>query len=446
MPKPLRETISQAPLVEALPGADGTIPMQFISPGWGSSGHYSAEVLKEAADAGLFAAGTHMHLDHSSRSEDRDRPERSVRTIGAVLTEDGRWDEQRQAVVGPVKLMAPHAELIEALAPYIGLSISGSATDITIGTAEGRKGPIIEGLAQVDSIDFVTHAGRGGMVLLESARPSTVNALAIGHGIEEATANDTREQLQTLLRDAYSGDKTYVWVRDFDESTVWFEIDSPNVSGTYAHTYTSDDAGATALTGEATEVRMVTTYVPVTQATTTGSTESTPTRVPAARPDGTTHTPESEEDTMPNIQIEEAEHARLVETAGRATAAEQERDQLRAERDQLRARETAVGHARSRVTAANAALPAAAVERVVAEAVRDLPLTDAGQLDTAAFDTRVDEARKAEETYLASIAPAAGSTAVTGFGASAPAGGAVTETKPRTANPWGRPLTETKGA
>jgi hypothetical protein len=123
--------------------------------------------------------------------------------------------------------MGPHAELIESLAPYIGVSISGSATDITIGEAEGRTGPIIEGLAHVDSVDFVTHAGRGGMVLLESARPSLVNARAVGTASPRPPSTTPARQLQTVLRDAYGGDKTYVWVRDFDDTTVWFEVEVP---------------------------------------------------------------------------------------------------------------------------------------------------------------------------------------------------------------------------
>jgi hypothetical protein len=51
------------------------------------------------------------------------------------------------------------------------VSILGDATDIYEGEAEGRRGRIIEGLAKVHSVDFVTRAGRGGQVLqvLESA-------------------------------------------------------------------------------------------------------------------------------------------------------------------------------------------------------------------------------------------------------------------------------------
>jgi hypothetical protein len=196
---------------------------------------------------------------------------------------------------------------------------------------------------------------------------------------------------------------TYVWVRDFDDSTVWFEVDGPGSdSGLYAQGYTADESGAVALTGDRTEVRVVTTYVPVT------------------RPGSTTAT-ESQEDTMPNI--EEARLRQLETDAGRVPTLESERDTAVAERDtlrtenaQLRARESAVTHARTRVTTANAGLPAATVERIVTQATATIPLTEAGQLDTAALDTAVDNARTAEETYLAGLAEAAGVGSITGFG------------------------------
>lgn len=401
MPKPLHES-THLTLEAAADGAPAhRRPIQIITPGWGSSGYYSAEVLERAATERVIPAGTHMYLNHASATERHDRPERDVEKIAAVLVEDARWDGTR--LLANADLVGPHAELIESLAPYIGVSISGSATDVTIGEAEGRTGPIIEGLAHVDSVDFVTRAGRGGMVLLESARPSLVNAAAVGHGIAEATANETREQLQAVLRDTFAGEKSWVWVRDFDDTTVWYEHETPDGSGTYGLTYEVADDGAVTLSGSPVEVRPQTQYVPVNPAGQSITTE------------------ESQEDAMPNI--EESELSRLREDAGRVTAleerattAERERDEARTESNTLRARESAVTHARTRVTAANATLPAATVDRIVAEATRTVPLTDAGQLDTTALDTSVDTARTAEEAYLAGLAEAAGVGSISGFG------------------------------
>ena len=401
MPKPLRE---RGRLLEATSTDSGAVrrPIQIITPGWGSSGYYAAEVLQEAAANKVIPAGTHMYLNHASESERTDRPERDVRDIAAVLVEDARWDGQR--LIAEADLLGANGELIEASGPYIGVSISGSATDISIGEAEGRKGPIIEGLAHVASVDFVTHAGRGGKVILESARPSVVNAAAVRHGVDEATVNDTRDRLSDVLRDTYKGERVYVWVRDFDDSTVWFELESPDDSGLYAQTYSGDD-GVVALTGERTEVRVVTNYVPV-------------------NPAGRNTTQESKEDTMP--QIEEGRLAQLEEAAGRVTTLENERDTAVREAADARrelAAERAVNRARTLIST-NEARRTAGVEFTSLEErglLAGLTLGEDGQLDEAAFTTAV-------ETAVTEASTARGAGSVTGFGRQpAASGGQVTE-------------------
>jgi ABC-type amino acid transport substrate-binding protein len=140
---------------------------------------------------------------------------------------------------------------------------------------------------------------------------------AVARGISEATVNDTREALQTVLTDQYGGEKTYVWIRDFDDSTVWFSIDGSDDGGIFAQAYTGDD-GSVELSGDRTEVRVKTTYVP------------------ATRPDSNTPTTEeSEEDTMGKISIEESEHTTLTEKAGRVDALLTENANLKAEVEQL---------------------------------------------------------------------------------------------------------------
>jgi hypothetical protein len=409
MPQQLRETVALSERAATEAQTTGRMLVQFISPGWGSSGYYSPEVLEAAATDRVIPKGTHMYADHPTVIEDQDRPERSVKDLIAVTTQDARLSDDG-ALVGEVKVVPAWRDLLadDDVREALGVSIRGSATDIVEGEAEGRRGGIIEGLvAPVMSVDFVTRAGRGGKVLsvLESA---AANRRAIRHGVSEATVNDTREGLTQVLRDAYgTGEGVWIYVRDFDDTTVWFEIEGAgDDTGIYGQAYTETD-GAVSLTGERTEVRVVTNYVPVT------------------RP-GSTTTTESLEDTMP--QIEEARLRELEEASGRVPTLEserdtaiQERDRLRAERDQLAARESAVTHARARVTAANATLPAATVERIVATATATVPLTESGQLDTAALDTAVDTARTAEEAYVAQLAEAAGVGSITGFGGT-PAG------------------------
>lgn len=399
MSKLLRET---TPLGEAKINRSGRMRVHAITAGLGSSGYYSPDVLKEAASNGLIAKGTPLFLDHPSESDRMDRPERSVRDIAAVFTEAASYDAKEKALVGEIQVFAPYRDLLTEMAPYIGLSISGSATDIVEAEVDGNKVMAIESLAKIDSVDWVTRAGRGGKVveLLESAR---VNKRALSHGVAEATVNDTREALQTVLRDAYGGDNTYVWVRDFDDSTVWFEVESGDDSGLFAQTYTGEGSSL-ALSGDRTEVRVVTKYVPV-------------------NPAGLTTTEASKEDTMGNIQIDEAEHRSLVERAGRVDTLESERDTVITERDEAR-RELA--EARRDDRARTLLSERAAAGNVTFTPLEErgilagLPTNEDGTLDEAAFTTRVDEA-------ATSVRESRGEGMVRGFGGGTTHGSDVSE-------------------
>lgn len=53
----------------ARPSTPGHIKVGLITPGWGSSGYYAAEVLESAAADRVFPAGTHIYFDHPSASE-----------------------------------------------------------------------------------------------------------------------------------------------------------------------------------------------------------------------------------------------------------------------------------------------------------------------------------------------------------------------------------------
>ena len=430
MPNPVTESVT---LTEATTTAEGgVLEVEFITPGWGSSGYYSREVVEAAAP--LFAVGTHMYLDHPTAEEDAARPVRSVKDLAAVITESGSVDPATGGVRGKVRPLAPYRELLtdEAFATNIGLSIRGSATDITIGEAEGRRGPIVEGLADIASVDFVTRAGRGGRVLavLESATSEEVTARAIAQGVEEATADERRQQLSDVVRTAYAGEDRYAWVQDFDDSTVWFQASAENErSRTWEQTYeVAADDMSVALTGVRAEVRQVTRYVPI------GSTE--PLIVSATRPDSTT-TESLKEDIMPKIEIEEAEHTRLVENDGRVTTLESERDTAVTERDAARA-ELAGERRRNRamdlVREHAHRFSALEARGLVAE----LPLTEAGEFDEAAFTTQLDE-------HAATVEAAGGAGTVHGFGSSTEGNSTTEATKPTT-TAWGRSLTEQKGA
>ncbi len=103
-------------------------------------------------------------------------------------------------------------------------------------------------------------------------------------------------------------------------------------------------------------------------------------------------------------QIEEARLRQLEEASGRVTALESAADAAtkRAEAAERKlAESTARDHARAKVVEANGTLDAAEVDLIVERATRTVPLTDKGELDTAALDTATESARIAIETVLA---------------------------------------------
>lgn len=134
-----------------------------ISPGQGSSGYYPPETIAEAA--GLFTPGTHMYLDHATESERAERGVRSLDRLVGVL-ESAPTLNHNGALVADVKIMPAWREFVKEAYPYIGVSISAAGE-----IEESEQGRVVKRLTAVESVDFVTKAGRGGKIdaLLESA-------------------------------------------------------------------------------------------------------------------------------------------------------------------------------------------------------------------------------------------------------------------------------------
>ena len=162
------------PLVEA----KGKVrEVKLIAPGWGSSGYYSAAML-EADGPKVFKRGLKQYWNHPSKSEEADRPERDLRDLAAVLTEDAHYEKAHPKGPGlyaKTEVFDHYTEAVDQLAPHIGVSIRAVGKGRP-GEAEGRKGPIIESIVAAKSVDFVTQPGAGGQVLslFEAARNAPV--------------------------------------------------------------------------------------------------------------------------------------------------------------------------------------------------------------------------------------------------------------------------------
>lgn len=164
--------MSRHELVEAGTVTTGGGPSRrkiaIISEGWGTSGYYSREVLSRDGPK-VFREGTLMYLDHPSRTESLDRPERSVKDLAAKIATTPFMEGN--TLVAEAEIFPVWRETIDALADTIGLSIRAYG-EAEFGEAEGRQGNIVQRLDDSASVDFVTEAGRGGKVmeLIESAR------------------------------------------------------------------------------------------------------------------------------------------------------------------------------------------------------------------------------------------------------------------------------------
>jgi len=239
------------------PLGDGVFEVCIIKSGWGSSGYYSPDMLKEFGPS-VFRAGRPSFANHPTEAE-FDNGRDITKIMGRLVTESEvrEHDDGSNSLWGKLKVKTDWVDFVEEYKDTIGLSIFASGT-VQEGEAEGRTGLLVESLDADDpytSVDFVVAAGAGGKVerMLESFRA------------HEALKTDREEQLRNLVRDAYSEDRVYAWVRDFDDdlNLVYFDVDGNDNPGIYCQSYSVSDDIAIELVGEREEVRVETTYVPI---------------------------------------------------------------------------------------------------------------------------------------------------------------------------------------
>lgn len=191
----------QVSLKEAKKNDDGTWDVCCITPGWGSSGYYSEDLLKTDGVT-VIKEGLHMYWDHATTIEEYSRPERSLRDLAGVLAENAKYDEDgwngpgiysNAKVFGAYEEMLNDPDFVEA----IGLSLVCYGTS-HIGEAEGESGEIIDQITAARSVDFVTLPGRGGKVKqrFESLRSEPVPSPSPEPKNKEADVVDEKEARQ----------------------------------------------------------------------------------------------------------------------------------------------------------------------------------------------------------------------------------------------------------
>lgn len=167
VPEALQVNEATTSLSEAAVADDGTVNLRLIAPGWSENGrYYPADVLRRDGPS-VFTEGLHTYVDHPRRSDEVDRPERSVRDLAGSLTETARWQDDGPAGPGlyaPARVADAYRPLVDELADDIGVSIRAEGMGER-GEAEGRQGMIVSELTSAESVDYVTRPSAGGEVL-----------------------------------------------------------------------------------------------------------------------------------------------------------------------------------------------------------------------------------------------------------------------------------------
>lgn len=300
----------------------GRFLVTLITPGQGSSGTYSPEVLQQAAAEAAFPAGTQMHVDHATERENAERGVRSVQTLAAVLTENARWDGA--GLVAEARPIGPWGQAVKDMSDAIGVSISAAAEFGVSADEDGSPVRVIERIVPhpLNTADFVTVPGRGGSFqVLESA----------AHAQEQATVATylearTHQYLTDLFADMYGEGRL--------SRPEWDTLQA--AAGTAVATITAAIAALPDLTQRGPWADAPTNS-PATEARANQGTDPAP----------VTHNTTSEEDIVPKIEIDEQELTALRESAGRADTLAQENTQLKADAEQreTEAREARVAHA-----------------------------------------------------------------------------------------------------
>lgn len=147
--------------------------IRIIVPCKGSSAVYTESALKKSAPA--FKVGTQMFINHATPAEEAQRPEGDWRKLVGQLTSTAQWNESHKSGAG----LYAKAKFASSMAPEIlekasmsGVSIRANGRAATeAGRTLMKDGlPVLDEITSVESIDIVTKAGAGGVILTESQR------------------------------------------------------------------------------------------------------------------------------------------------------------------------------------------------------------------------------------------------------------------------------------
>lgn len=167
--------------------------LRIITPGVGSSGTYTQEVLARDA-AAAFPKGTKLWFGHPKENEGPG--DRDPRDQWGVLEEDASWNEEAQAVAGPARVLEHWAPVVNSLGEQADLSIYAWAD-------RDEEGFITALLPhRTNSVDIVSYPGRIGSGLdrkIEAAREAA-NKPGVTSASQEKEDNMDEKAVEALVQ------------------------------------------------------------------------------------------------------------------------------------------------------------------------------------------------------------------------------------------------------
>ena len=156
-----------------------------ITPGKGSSGVYTEEMLKTYGPE-AFKKGTHSYVDHPRDESDI----RSPKNLIGVLAEDARYEEG-VGLVAELDIMPHWREFVEAVAPHTGLSIYAMGE----GNYNEDGEVVVENLIPhtQNSVDLVSYPGRPGSKLADKLYEAAISMIAAEENAEENEPEEGEE-------------------------------------------------------------------------------------------------------------------------------------------------------------------------------------------------------------------------------------------------------------
>ncbi len=207
-----------------------TYKVLLITPGRGSSGLYSEDMLRTYGPE-AFPAGSHSYIDHLGEGEQRS----TLKMIG-VYEKDAYWDDELGGLVSDLKPFSHFKQFVKEVAPHAGFSISASGNGEIV-EMEGESVFRVDELLPdvMNSVDLVSYAGRGGRLveslLQEALQRSTHSESSAG---TEKKDNENMATLEEVAATVATLDANVTKIVSAQEAAATAEVTEEQIEGRVA--------------------------------------------------------------------------------------------------------------------------------------------------------------------------------------------------------------------